>query len=121
MFANMACEFSKVDRHKKAGYLVDAEVEKLNSAITNPQKFGAPTWMLNRRRDYETGEDKHVLAGDIKFNEENDVKRLKMIKSRRGLRHAGGLPVRGQRTKSNFRKNKGKVLGVKRSKNDGKT
>ena len=30
------------------------------------------------------------------------------------MRHAFGLPVRGQRTKSNFRKSKGKVTGVKR-------
>ena len=42
-------------------------------------------------------------------------KRLQMIKSYKGMRHAAGLPVRGQRTKSNFRKNKGKgSLGVKK-------
>ena len=39
---------------------------------------------------------------------------MKKIKSYRDIRHALGLPVRGQRTKSNFRKNKGKVLGVRR-------
>lgn len=121
MYANMACAFSAIDREKKAGYLTDGEAEKLSQIITNPLKFGAPSWMLNRRADYESGADKHVLTGDIKFTQENDLKRLKMIKSRRGLRHIFGLPVRGQRTKSNFRRNKGKVLGVKRSKSDGKT
>jgi small subunit ribosomal protein S13 len=38
---------------------------------------------------------------------------MKKIRSYRGVRHGIGLPVRGQRTKSNFRRNKGKVsLGV---------
>lgn len=121
MYANMACGFAKVDRSKKAGELTDAEAEKLTDTITNPLKYGAPRWMLNRRNDYESGEDKHLLTGDIKFIADNDIKRLKMIKARRGIRHMFGLPVRGQRTKSNFRKNKGKVLGVKRAKSDGKT
>jgi len=121
MYANMACQFASIDREKKAGDLSDGEAEKLNDAISNPLKYGAPRWMLNRRNDYETSEDKHLLTGDIKFVQENDIKRLKMIKARRGMRHMFGLPVRGQRTKSNFRKNKGKVLGVKRSKSDGKT
>jgi small subunit ribosomal protein S13 len=39
---------------------------------------------------------------------------MKKMKSYRGVRHIFNLPVRGQRTKSNFRKNKGKVTGVKR-------
>ena len=40
---------------------------------------------------------------------------MKKIKCYKGVRHMLDLPVRGQRTKSNFRKNKGKVhLGVKR-------
>ncbi len=70
--------------------------------------------MLNRRRDYETNENKHLVTGDIKFVQDNDIKRLKKIKTYKGVRHILELPVRGQRTKSNFRKNKGKVLGVKR-------
>jgi len=57
------------------------------------------------------------LVGDLKFTKENDIKLLKKVKSYRGMRHALGLPVRGQRTKSNFRRNKGKAsLGVKRAK-----
>jgi len=70
--------------------------------------------MLNRRKDYEDGTDKHIILGDLKFTKDNDIKRMKKIKSNKGYRHAWGLPVRGQRTKSNFRKNKGKVTGVKK-------
>ncbi|MCX8147635.1 MAG: 30S ribosomal protein S13, partial [Candidatus Woesearchaeota archaeon] len=53
-------------------------------------------------------------TGEIDFFTGSDIKRLKIIKCYRGIRHIEGLPVRGQRTKSNFRKNKGKVMGVKR-------
>ena len=42
---------------------------------------------------------------------------MKKIRSYKGVRHTFGLPVRGQSTKSNFRKNKGKgSLGVQRKK-----
>jgi len=37
---------------------------------------------------------------------EFDIKRLRKIKSYKGIRHAVGLPVRGQRTKANFRRNR---------------
>ena len=117
MFANMACSISNIDINKKVGELDDDEVKRLDSVINNPNKFDVPAWLLNRRKDYESGEDKHIITGDLKFNTENDIKRLRKIKSYRGVRHSLGLPVRGQRTKSNFRKNKGKVsLGVIKSK-----
>ena len=114
MFANMVCNVTKVDKGKKTGYLNDDEARKLDDAIRNPQKYDAPLWMLNRRKDYDSGEDKHLTTGDIEFYRGNDIKRLRIIKSYRGIRHGEGLPVRGQSTKSNFRKNKGKVTGVKR-------
>jgi len=116
MFANLACKLAKVDKYKKSGYMSEKEASQLDDVIRNPLKYEAPLWMLNRRMDYETGEDKHILTGDLDFTKSNDVKRLRMIKSYRGLRHATGRPSRGQRTKSNFRRNKGKVTGVKRKK-----
>lgn len=114
MFANMVCNFAKVDKTKKAGFLTDKEIEKLEDVIQNPAKYGAPSWMLNRRKDFETGEDKHLTSADLKFFKDNDIKMLKKIRSYKGVRHMEGLPVRGQKTKSKFRKNKGKVMGVKR-------
>ena len=61
-----------------------------------------------RCEDYETGVDKHLLGTDLDVTQENDIKRLKKIKAYRGIRHIHGQPSRGQRTKSNFRRNKGK-------------
>ena len=82
--------------------------------MKSPLESGMPLWMVNRRRDYEDNKDKHLVTTDLMFTKDNDLKRLKKIKSYRGVRHTQGLPVRGQRTKSNFRKSKGKVMGVKR-------
>ncbi|PIY59932.1 30S ribosomal protein S13 [Candidatus Woesearchaeota archaeon CG_4_10_14_0_8_um_filter_47_5] len=114
-YSNMACKISNINRTKKLGDLSEAETEVLEQILLNPKKYTVPLWLFNRRKDYETGEDRHVLSNDLKFEKEQDIKRLQRIKSNRGLRHAWNLPLRGQRTKSNFRRNKGKgSLGVKR-------
>jgi small subunit ribosomal protein S13 len=115
MFASSAILIAGLDWRKKAGELTEAEVKKITDVIANPGKYKFPVWMFNRRKDYKTGEDKHILTSDLEFTQTNDVRRLQKIKSYRGLRHAVGLTVRGQRTRSNFRKNKGKVMGVRRA------
>ena len=112
--AESFCKTANIEKSRKAGSLNDKEIELLNEIIKNPLSKGIPTWMLNRRRDYDTGEDKHILTGMLQFYQDNDLKRLKKIKTLRGIRHQAGLPVRGQRTRSNFRKGKGKVVGVKK-------
>ena len=106
MYAHAVCTITKVPRYKKAGDLTEAEVQLLEKTIKNP--VGMPTWMLNRQKDYETGKDTHLLTTDLDLTKDNDIKRLKKIKAYRGVRHILGQPTRGQRTKSNFRKNKGK-------------
>jgi len=118
-FANAACRMANVDATKKVGYLSDAEAEKLTEVISDPAKFGAPSWIFNRRKDPETGDDNHIITGDLQFAKENDIKMLKKIKCYRGSRHGYGLPSRGQRTKSNFRKSKSRgkgSLGVQKKK-----
>ncbi len=115
-FADATCIIANIDRQKKTGTLSDEEVVRLNDIVANPAKNGFPTWMLNRRRDYTTGETSHLLTGSLIFTHDNDLKRLKKIRSYRGVRHMKGLTVRGQRTKSNFRKNKGKVVAVAKKK-----
>jgi small subunit ribosomal protein S13 len=62
-------------------------------------------------RDYK-------VEGDLRREESMNIKRLIEIGSYRGLRHRRGLPVRGQRTKTNARTRKGpkKTVGAKRKK-----
>ena len=116
MYANMICSLTGVDNTQKAGTLDQSTLEKLEKALLNPHDHGIPEWMFNRRNDYETGEDLHLVGPNLKYVQDTDIRRLKKIKSNRGLRHAWNLPVRGQRTKSNFRRTKGKALGVKKKK-----
>lgn len=50
----------------------------------------------------------YVVEGDLRRQVQNNIKRLVSIHSYRGLRHRNGLPVRGQRTRTNARTRKGK-------------
>jgi len=104
------CNLLDLDKNKKMGNLNPDEIKSIEETLKNPTKL--PKWILNRRRDRETGEDKHIVSAQIKLQKEFDVKHLMKIKSYRGMRHSYGLPVRGQRTKAHFRK--GASLGVQR-------
>lgn len=100
--------------NRKIGTLTDDEIDKLNEVLQDPIDHGVPTWMVNRRKDYETGKNQHLLGGDIEMAEREDISREKDIRSRTGIRHQRGLPVRGQRTKSTGRQ--GMTVGVEREK-----
>ncbi len=113
-FANAVLSVTGVPKDKLTGGLDNSDVEKLNKAFSDPAGHKLPSWMYNRRRDYETGNDMHIISGDLDFTKDNDIKRLKKTKSNRGMRHAWNLPLRGQRTKANFRRNKKKLTGSKR-------
>ena len=115
MFANAICAVTHIEPTKRIGDLSEADVSKLDVLIRNPKSANLPEWLLNRRNDYDSGEDKHLIGADLTFTNENDLRRLKKIKSYRGIRHMLGAPVRGQRTRANFRKNKGKVASIKRA------
>jgi len=103
---------SGIDPNVKLGNLDDKSIEKIKNVLENPKKFNIPVWMLNRKKDYETGEDKHIFESQLAIMNRDDINRLKKIRAYRGIRHELGLPVRGQRTKSSFRK--GRAIGVSR-------
>lgn len=120
-FANAICTVLKLDKQIKSGELTEDTLTKIEEAITHPQKFQIPEWLYNRRKDPETGENLHLSGTEIKLIPENDIKLMKKFKLYKGIRHIYGQPVRGQRTRSNFRKNKGKAkLGVSKSRKTGK-
>lgn len=56
--------------------------------------------------------DSYKVEGDLRREQNLDVKRLMEIASYRGIRHRRGLPVRGQKTKNNARTRKGPVKTV---------
>ena len=61
-------------------------------------------------------DDKYKLEGDLRREVALNIKRLTEIGCYRGLRHRRGLPVRGQRTKTNARTRKGPRKLVSKSK-----
>jgi len=101
-----------LDLNQKIGYLSDDEVAKIEEVIRDPKSSNVPDWMLNRRNDYETGETGHLIESDLMMTLRDDLNRMKKTRSYKGRRHEVGLPVRGQRTKSTFRK--GSSVGVRR-------
>jgi len=80
--------------------LKDAKVDptKESKALTSDEENAI-------RREIE----KYTIEGDLKRDISGNVKRLKDIKAYRGVRHLRGLPVRGQRTKTNSRTRRGNV------------
>lgn len=85
-----------VSEDKKVNELSDDEVNKIRTIITS---------------DYK-------VEGSLKSEVQTNIKRLMDIGSYRGKRHRRGLPVRGQRTKTNARTRKGKrktVAGKKKA------
>ena len=119
MFANAVCVVLKLDRKKKVGALSNAESQKIEDCLRSPLKHGIPIWLLNRRSEPETGEDKHLISSDLDLSKKFDIRRLQKIKTYKGVRHSlGSKKLRGQKTKSTGRK--GKTLGVQRKKKSGK-
>jgi small subunit ribosomal protein S13 len=110
MMSNAVCTVSGIDCNRKLGSLSEADIQKLEEIINDPMKFGVPNWAVNRRRDMMTGADMHLTGPDLDMATRFDVQRMVDMKSYKGVRHMLGLPVRGQRTRSSFRK--GKVVGV---------
>ena len=94
--ANEILREGGVDPNTRVGDLTDDEVVKLREAVEN-----------------------HEVEGDLRRERSQNVKRLQEIGSYRGLRHRRGLPVNGQRTKTNARTRKGprrmQVAGKKKA------
>jgi small subunit ribosomal protein S13 len=107
MLSNAVCLATKIDARKKIGTLNDSELKTLENAIKNP---AFPPWMLNRRKDAESGNDVHLVGSDLDLRKRDDINFMKRIRSYKGVRHEFGLPVRGQRTRSSFRTQK--TVGV---------
>ena len=111
--SNAIVQKLKLDPNKLAGKLDDKTVVDIENAVMNLNDY-VPDWLLNRQKDYDTGEDIHPVSVELKMTHDEDLNRMKKVKSYKGIRHASGHKVRGQRTYSNGRK--GLALGVSRKK-----
>jgi len=107
------CKNTGFNPGRAAGFLTLDEQEVLREAIEGYAEK-VPLWMLNRQRDLETGDEIHLVGQNVKFTLKDDIDRLRTMKCYRGIRHASGNKVRGQRGRSNGRG--GLTLGVSRKK-----
>ncbi len=111
--SNYICKKMGLDKPKMVGLMDDAEIEKITKFVKELKSI-EEKYLMNRQKDIESGEDKHLVVSDLDLQKEFDIKRLRKIKSYRGLRHGANLPTRGQRTRGNFRKNRSKGSGIKK-------
>ena len=102
-----------VDPRAIIGKLDDESVGRIASAVDTYTEQ-VPAWMVNRPKDIYTGEARHLLGTDLTMMNDDDVNRMRKMRSYRGIRHETGQKVRGQRTKSTGRT--GTTVGVKRKK-----
>lgn len=75
-----------LDRNMRANKLTQDDIARLNTLL----------------------QAEYVVEGDLRRQVQNNIKRLISIHSFRGMRHRVGLPVRGQRTRTNSRTRKGR-------------
>lgn len=111
MFSNALCLHTNMDPKKAVGSFSQEELKALENTIRNPP---FPKWMLNRRKNMETGTDIHLLGTNQQFVIREDINAMRRMRAYKGIRHELGQPVRGQRTRSSFRTNK--TLGVSKKK-----
>ncbi|MHB8921107.1 MAG: 30S ribosomal protein S13 [Halothiobacillus sp.] len=89
--ANNICQLAGVEPSRKVRDLSESEVEALRAEVA-----------------------KFVVEGDLRRDVSMNIKRLMDLGCYRGLRHRRGLPLRGQRTRTNARTRKGPRRMVKR-------
>ena len=91
--ARLICEAAGVKHSSKIKDLTDAEMDKLREQVT-----------------------KFTVEGDLRRETSMNIKRLMDLGCYRGVRHKKGLPVRGQRTRTNARTRKGPRKAVRLTK-----
>ncbi|MBQ6352141.1 MAG: 30S ribosomal protein S13 [Lentisphaeria bacterium] len=83
-------EKTGIDRNLKAADLSQEQISSITKILQNDM----------------------LVEGDLRRSVAADIRRLQQINSYRGIRHRRGLPVRGQRTKTNARTRKGKKITI---------
>ncbi|KKQ74631.1 MAG: 30S ribosomal protein S13 [Berkelbacteria bacterium GW2011_GWB1_38_5] len=88
--AKKICQLANIKLGTKTADLSDQELERIREVIDKNYK----------------------IEGDLRMEVSQNIKRIKEIKSYRGIRHIKNLPVRGQRTRTNARTKRGKRVTV---------
>ena len=100
--ARLIADRAEVDRNATLGRLDDDTIDQVVDIVEHFDEF-APDWLTNRQKDFYTGETSHLIGNDVELSRDQDINRMRMIRSYKGIRHERGQKVRGQRTKSTGR------------------
>ncbi len=115
-FGHALCFATNLPHNTLTGTLTDDQIKLIEQTVDNPYEK-IPSFLYNRIKDIITGKNLHVSSNKLRLLKDFDIKRMRRMKTYRGIRHSYGQPVRGQRTRSNFRR--GRAVGV--VKKSGKT
>jgi len=100
--ARIIADKAGVDRTATFGALED---DQIDAVVEQVEGFAdeVPEWLTNHQNDFFTGETTHETGNDLGLTRRQDINRMQMINSYKGVRHKRGQKVRGQRTKSTGR------------------
>ncbi len=101
-----------IDPEGRVGDLSEEQIENIDKVLHNLQAHGVSPYLLNRRSDFISGKDRHVIMNDLLFEATQDLDREKKAYSCKGYRHTYGQKVRGQKTRNTGRT--GMAVGVLR-------
>jgi len=103
-----------INPDRRIGFLTEDEVKRVEDVFRRPWDYGIRGFLLNRQRAPENGRDELLIGGEWELRQRMDIEFMKEIRCWKGIRHALGLKVRGQKTRTTGRK--GRTVGVVRRK-----
>jgi len=112
--ATIAASKLNIEENIPVGKLSDAQLDEIESIISNPLDNGLPVYMLNKRHEFTTGKNVHLIGNDLDYSVKQDIDREMKTKTWRGISHMYRKKVRGQRTRTSGRS--GSSVGVVKKK-----
>ena len=100
--ARIIADRAGVDRRELLGGLDEETIDEIVDLVEGYAEE-VPEWLTNHQNDFFDGETTHEVGNDLEMTRRQDINRMKMIDSYKGVRHKRGQKVRGQRTKSTGR------------------
>ena len=100
--ARIIADKADVDRRELLGSLDQDDIDEVVDLVEG-YAGEVPAWLTNHRSDFFDGDTTHEIGNDLEMTRRQDINRMKMIDSYKGVRHKRGQKVRGQRTKSTGR------------------
>lgn len=100
--ARIIAKEAAVDRRDVLGALDDDKIDEI-VALVETYAEQVPDWLTNRQSSFFSDETRHEIGNDLEMSRRQDINRMQMINSYKGVRHQRGQKVRGQRTKSTGR------------------